>query len=208
MLKTISTFALILLLIAAVAQADGTGFRMTSVDPGGTRPLNVALWYPTGDSDTVEMVGENRVFYGIPVLEDATPQAGPFPLVVLSHGYGGSWRNLNWLAGELVSAGYVVAAPDHPGTTTFNRDPIQAGTLWERPRDLSRTIEAVLTDPSFAGQIDPARIAAIGHSLGGGRLRRLRAQGLIRCALRRTVWRIQTHGPVACHPSLGWIGQR
>ncbi|MGV6876807.1 alpha/beta hydrolase family protein, partial [Pseudochelatococcus sp. B33] len=66
-----------------------------------------------------------------------------------------------------VEAGYVVAAPDHPGTTTSDRDPARAATLWERPRDLSRTIDAVLADPAWAGPIDIGRIAAIGHSLGG-----------------------------------------
>ncbi len=89
------------------------------------------------------------------------------PLVVLSHGYGGSWRNLDWLAGELAGRGYIVAGPDHPGTTTFNKDPSQAATLWERPRDLGRIIDALAAEPTLAGSIDVNRIAAIGHSLGG-----------------------------------------
>lgn len=86
---------------------------------------------------------------------------------MLSHGYGGSWRNLNWLAGELVGQGYVVAAPDHPGTTSFNLDADDAAKLWERPRDLSRVIDVVILDETLAGQIAKDRIAAIGHSLGG-----------------------------------------
>ena len=167
MFKIVFSSAIALLLTVDAARADSIGFRMTSVNPGGTRPLNVALWYPTNDPGTAKIVGENRVFYGISALENSTPKAGLFPLVVLSHGDGGSWRNLSWLAGELVNAGYVVVAPDHPGTTTFNRDPAQSATLWERPRDLSRSIDAVLADATLAGQIDPDRIAAIGHSLGG-----------------------------------------
>ncbi|MFD2250358.1 putative dienelactone hydrolase [Pseudochelatococcus lubricantis] len=166
MLRFLSTLGA-LLLLAAAAQAGEIGFRRIVIDADGPRPLNVSLWYPTRDTTPSGPVGENRVFVGVPAVTDAAPDHRSHPLVVLSHGYGGSWRNLNWLAGELVAEGYAVAAPDHPGTTTFDRDPTRAATLWERPRDLSRTIDAVLRDPALAGRIDPDRIAAIGHSLGG-----------------------------------------
>lgn len=43
----------------------------------------------------------------------------------------------------------------------------QAAQLWERPYDLSRVIDAVTTDSALAGKVEPGRIAAIGHSLGG-----------------------------------------
>ncbi len=156
-----------LLILTTAAQAGGIGFRRIVIGADSTRPLNASLWYPTRDTAPSGPVGENRVFVGIPAVTDAAPDQERHQLVILSHGYGGSWRNLNWLARELVGAGYAVAAPDHPGTTTFDRDPRQAATLWKRPRDLSRTIDAVLADPALAGRIDPDRIAAIGHSLGG-----------------------------------------
>lgn len=164
--STLPFICLLLGLIPTLATAE-TAFRQITLDPQGNRPLEVALWYPTEDRGTAEAVGENAAFFGIPVLRDAAPEAGDHPLVLLSHGYGGSWRNLNWLAERLVDAGYVVAAPDHPGTTTFNRDPVQAAALFERPRDLSRAADALLADPALAGQVDADRIAAIGHSLGG-----------------------------------------
>ncbi|MFZ5673754.1 MAG: alpha/beta hydrolase family protein [Pseudomonadota bacterium] len=156
------------LLAATVAQAaDAIGFRETILDKDGARPLHVSLWYPTKSEDPAAIVGENRAFHGFPVIRDAAPVAGGKPLVVLSHGYGGSWRNLGWLAQELAGQGYIVAAPDHPGTTTFDRDPARAATLWERPRDLARVITALAGDASLAGDVDTNRIAAIGHSLGG-----------------------------------------
>ena len=161
------------LLLAALAMpaaqaADSIGFRQTKLaDAGGDRPLHVSIWYPTGDTGPVAEVGANLAFVGLPAITDAKPTGETHPLVVLSHGYGGSWRNLNWLAGELVQNGYVVAAPDHPGTTTFDRSPRQAARLWQRPRDLGRVIDALTDAPSLAGAIDARRIAAIGHSLGG-----------------------------------------
>ena len=60
-----------------------------------------------------------------------------------------------------------MAAPDHPRTTTFNKDADQAAKLWERPHDLSRVIDALTANSQLAGKVDAQRIAVIGHSLGG-----------------------------------------
>lgn len=156
------------LLAATFAHAaDAVGYRETTLDKEGKRPLHVSVWYPTQSAGETAVVGENRAFHGVPVLRDATPAPGSRPLVLLSHGYGGSWRNLSWLAMDLAAQGYVVAAPDHPGTTTFDQDPSRAAMLWERPRDLSRIIDGLAGDSGLAGKIDTSRVAAIGHSLGG-----------------------------------------
>lgn len=168
MLKfTFCTGGLWLLATTLAHSANTIGFRETELDRGKERPLHVSMWYPANDGGKAITVGENRVFYGIPAVRGGSPDATSRPLVILSHGYGGSWRNLNWLAGELVRKGYIVAAADHPGTTTFNKDPLQAAKLWERPHDLSRLIDMLTEDPAMAGKVDVNRIAAIGHSLGG-----------------------------------------
>lgn len=144
-----------------------TGSRQITIDAPGFRPLQVAIWYPVNKAGIVETLGENPAFTGIPVQRDAEPEAGEHPLVLLSHGYGGNWRNLNWLAADLVAKGFIVAAPDHPGTTTKNMDPIAARQLWLRPRDLTQVMDILIARPSLAGKIDTSRIAAVGHSLGG-----------------------------------------
>lgn len=61
----------------------------------------------------------------------------------------------------------IVAAPTHPGTAWADKDTPETAKLWERPRDLSRVIDHMTADPAWAASIDPDRIAAIGHSLGG-----------------------------------------
>lgn len=134
--------------------AESVGFREAKLDQDTARSLHVAIWYPTEDGANAVTIGENRVFQGTSAVKEALPDAGAHPLVVLSHGYGGSWRNLNWLAPELAQQGYIVAAPDHPGTTTFNKDADQAAKLWERPHDLSRVIDVLTTDPKLAGKVD------------------------------------------------------
>lgn len=163
--------ALVLLLLAALPvlpAAAASGFRQTTVaGKDGDPLLHLTLWYPTQTAATPIQLGETPAFVGLPVIRDAKPTPGSHPLVVLSHGYGGGWRNLAWLAGELVDRGYVVAAPDHPGTTTFDMRPADEVALWRRPGDISRTIDGLLAEPALAGQIAADRIAAIGHSLGG-----------------------------------------
>lgn len=163
----ISLSAIALIALTSIAPADSVGFHTIGIGGETPRPLNVALWYPSTDTGAEAIVGETPAFVGVAVFRNARPSEGAHPLVVLSHGYGGTWRNLSWLAEALVKDGYAVAAPDHPGTTHFNRDPQQAAMLWQRPRDLSRVIDALEGDSALAGAIDPGRIGAIGHSLGG-----------------------------------------
>lgn len=148
--------------------AELVGFReITVADASSQRPLHVALWYPTATTSPLLVSAENPVFEGLPAVKDASPAPAAHPLVVLSHSYRGNWRNLSWLVTSLVGQGYVVAAPDHPGTTTFDRRPAEAAKLWERSRDVSRVIDTLSADKSLAGAVDPQRIAVIGHSLGG-----------------------------------------
>jgi predicted dienelactone hydrolase len=101
------------------------------------------------------------------VHPNADAADGKHPLVLLSHGMYGNHRNQAWLASILTKQGYIVAAIDHPGTSTFQRDADHARELWERPRDISRTIDHILADPTYAGHVDAEQIFMAGHSLGG-----------------------------------------
>lgn len=143
------------------------GFRQLTLNGSGSRSIEVAVWYPTQQTDVGESIGENAAFEGSTVLRNAAPVPGAHPLLLLSHGHGGSWRNLAWLAEEMVSQGYIVAAPNHPGTTSQNADPKQARQLWLRPDDLKLAMRELIVDPAIAGEVDSTRIAAAGHSLGG-----------------------------------------
>jgi predicted dienelactone hydrolase len=143
------------------------GFRQLQLNKDSDRTLDAALWYPTDDRGKPEQVGENAAFTGTFALRDAKPTVQQRPLLLVSHGYGGNWRNLNWLAHDMAAQGYIVAAVDHPGTTTRNKEEQAAQQLWERPRDVIHLLDTLLEQPQLAGRVDPTRIAAVGHSLGG-----------------------------------------
>jgi predicted dienelactone hydrolase len=149
----------------SASASDAVGFRRTRIDDP-VRPLDVAVWYPTEATGATTLVGDNAVLVGEPVQEDAPPTAGRHRLVVLSHGYSGNWTNQAWLAIALAKQGYVVAGLNHPGTTSRDMDKARAG-LTDRPRDLSRLIDYLTSDPAWSGLIEPINVAAIGHSLGG-----------------------------------------
>ncbi|PIL21428.1 hypothetical protein P775_04515 [Puniceibacterium antarcticum] len=144
------------------ATANPVGFAALTT-PG----IDSVVWYPTSETTPVTIVAENPVFVGVPVVQNASVAGGLHPVAVLSHGYSGMWRNQAWLAERLASAGYIVASLNHPGTTYGDMDPLWASEPSNRPKQLSRVLDALLADKSLAPQIDRNRISVIGHSLGG-----------------------------------------
>ncbi|WP_420863723.1 alpha/beta hydrolase family protein [Algirhabdus cladophorae] len=150
-----------------LAEDLNTGLQQIAIaDPQGQRPLDGFLFYPTKDTDTTPSLG-NPVWASLPIVADAATLPQRHPLVLMSHGMFGNARNQAWLAAQLTQQGYMVAAINHPGTTTFNRDPDQRRMLWERPKDISRALTHLLRDPATMELIDPDRIYMAGHSLGG-----------------------------------------
>ncbi|WP_234819590.1 MULTISPECIES: hypothetical protein [Sinorhizobium] len=129
-------------LFAVPCHAIETGVRELSLaSPEGGRRLQVTVWYPAEPGGKAVLVGDNQVFKGAPALSEAPLLEGRYPLVVMSHGSGGRIQGMSWLAAELARAGFVVAGPNHPGTTSGNSTPADTPKLWERTHDLSFVID-------------------------------------------------------------------
>jgi predicted dienelactone hydrolase len=90
---------------------------------------------------------------------------GKHPLVVISHGTGGSMVDHYDTARALAQAGFVVAAVTHTGDTRGDRSRTQRIT--ERPGHLVRLIDYLTNDWSGHDAIDAKRIGAFGFSSGG-----------------------------------------
>jgi predicted dienelactone hydrolase len=162
-------FALLLATATATADPYRTGLidlEITQSD-GGTRNTQGFLWYPTDQTTGAVPAHGNTVWETIDVIPKAPAAPGQHPLVLMSHGLFGNARNQAWLAQALTAQGYMVAAIDHPGTSSFMRDPDHRRSLWERPRDISRTLDQILELEGFGAAVDQERIFMAGHSLGG-----------------------------------------
>ena len=105
-------------------------------------------------------------------LRDAAPDAGgaPYPLVVLSHGYPGSRLMMTYLAENLASKGYVVAAVGHTDST-FENVGAFSSTLVNRAKDQLFVIDEMArrsgSEGFLNGLVDADTSAIIGYSMGG-----------------------------------------
>jgi hypothetical protein len=80
---------------------------------------------------------------------------------------GGDFTGHHDVAETLADAGFIVAAIDHPGHTTFDMSSGDLSVFVERPTDIKRLIDFMLGAPPAAPKIDPKRIGFFGFSAGG-----------------------------------------
>jgi predicted dienelactone hydrolase len=132
------------------------------------------IWYPAdGGADVApQRFGPpgQPMFQASPAAPNAPLAAGAvkFPLIMLSHGTGGTVQSMAWFATALATRGYIVAGVNHPGNTAMAPYTVQGFTLWWlRAKDISVALDDLLADDEFGPRIDSQRIGAAGFSLGG-----------------------------------------
>ncbi|NIW49269.1 MAG: hypothetical protein GWN30_32235 [Gammaproteobacteria bacterium] len=159
------------------------GFTTLSIDSNS--PLSLAVWYPAEQVNEYETkvsypfevkftqpLGTLSVasFEGKAVL-NAPPDfsMSPYPLVILSPGFGIRPTAYAWLAEHLASYGFVVLSPNH------NEQLDPEHHLWRaviaRPKDIlavfSYVDESIQAGTALSKLYDPTTVAVIGHSFGG-----------------------------------------
>lgn len=141
---------------SAVVSAEATRFvDATWTDASRQREIPVRLYWPAGAS------------------------AGkPVPLVVFSHGLGGSRAGYSYLGRHWASLGFASLHVQHAGSDRA----VWGGNIFklvgnlqsaasesqaiDRARDVSFAITTILASKEFGPQINPAAIAVAGHSYG------------------------------------------
>ena len=108
------------------------------------RSLRTTIWAPEGD--------------------------GPFPIVLFSHGLGALPESFRPLFDDWVRDGFVVVGPTYPHTN--GRDATNPRDLANQPADASFVLDSVIElatdrDDPLSGRLDPERVGAVGHSMGG-----------------------------------------
>ncbi|WP_309606420.1 serine aminopeptidase domain-containing protein [Phenylobacterium sp.] len=158
---TLAGWTVALFLCLAPAAGASVGFQTASIAVAGDRPLRVGIWYP---SDAAEAPTPLALSMQI-VAPDAAMAGSRHPLIVISHGTGGSFADHFDTAQALARAGFIVVAVSHTGDTYDDRS--RALRITERSGQLVRTIDYMTTEWRDHGAVDARRIGAFGFSSGG-----------------------------------------
>lgn len=165
---------------SAVAQVAGETHRTTTIASAAVRDaqhrptLRVTIWYPAekGAEATSLAIGDpaKPLFTVGAAAADAPiePSSARRPVILLSHGFGGSARMMGWFGIAMAQSGYIVISVDHPGNNGVDMMTVPGAILpWERAEDLKQALKAVAEDPILGPQLDLTRIGAAGFSAGG-----------------------------------------
>lgn len=150
----------------------------------------VEIWYPAVEGSTGTETYDVRDFVGegiravltgdapstvtYPASRDAEVADGAFPVVMFSHGAVGMRSQSAFLTSNMASWGMIVVSVDHPSRSMEN---VLAGTAGAGQSnsvdDLLQGLELITAEGAdtasrFNGHVDAERVAAVGHSAGGG----------------------------------------
>lgn len=178
---TLSISALSAVASPAATQVAGETHR-TAVQPSAAvrdaaqrTALRVTVWYPAAEGAVARplVIGppDGPLFRVASVAPDApiaTNGGRRRPVILLSHGFGGTARVMGWFGAAMAEAGYVVASVDHPGNNGIDEMTVPGAILWwERAEDLKRALDLVARDSVLGPHVDVERVGAAGFSAGG-----------------------------------------
>lgn len=157
LLSTLATLACVLAGTGVHAAGFQHGF---AADPDG-KPLEIGIWYPSQAAAKTLALGPTMMTVAL----NGPVQGSALPLVVMSHGTGGSYLGHFDTAIALADAGYVVAAVTHTGDNYADQS--RSVFIMDRPRQISRVLDHLLSTWDGRAAIDPARVGMFGFSAGG-----------------------------------------
>jgi len=161
-----------------------------NVDPA-TRELRVRFWYPSQISENNVAEGNKAIyehdivvggnepiainFTGKAIVDAAAKTDEKFPLIIMSHGFGGWAEHYSNLGEHIASRGYVVASIDHAdvratGPASFLTS--FGNVVQNRSLDQRQIINHIIaktksTKDGYMTAIDTNKIGLIGYSMGG-----------------------------------------
>jgi predicted dienelactone hydrolase len=153
------------LLSLLMSSAHCAGLALIDIPADADGPaLKAAVWTPCAQPSEQITVGNIT----LPGTTDCPVTGAKLPLIVISHGHGGSRLGHHDLAETLADAGFIVAAINHPGDTTTDMSRAnEPSEFVERPMDIKRLIDYMLGASPDAANIDSQAIGFFGFSRGG-----------------------------------------
>jgi predicted dienelactone hydrolase len=148
--------------------------------PTEERRLKVRIWYPASASTadraryTHSFAGPGQPPFEIVMQGIAATNAPPlpaqrFPLLLMSHGFGGWSTQFSNLGEVIASHGYVVASIDHNDDQITSKSDFLlsfGNVLLNRAQDQRQLLARLLADAN-ALNIDSEKVAVLGYSMGG-----------------------------------------
>ena len=156
LLFALTTFALALAGTCVHAAGFQRGF---TADPDG-KPLEIGIWYPSATMPLPLAMGPTTMSVAV----NGAVQGKALPLVVVSHGTGSSYLGHFDTAIALADAGFVVVAVTHTGDNYADQS--RSADVMDRPRQISRVIDHMLSAWDGRAMIDSKRIGMFGFSAG------------------------------------------
>lgn len=176
-----TSLALVIALLSACAQPGTFAAAAPGVPSAREAALAVALPMPGADryeARYFEWQDEARQRQvNVKVYLPTAQAQGPVPLVVFSHGIGGSREGYTYLGKHWAANGIASMHLQHVGSdrTLWRGNPLtlvsrlqdaaSESEAMDRARDLHFALDQLLADP-VAQRVDASRIAAAGHSYG------------------------------------------
>jgi predicted dienelactone hydrolase len=160
-------------------QAAATSEPLPSFLPADLQQTGPVRW----QQETIILEDQSRdrtipVDVYLPLTSTSRP--APHPVIVISHGLGADRTSFAYLAQHLASYGFVVAVPEHPGSSAAQLQALLAGSanqvtlpseFIDRPLDVSYLLDELSRlanrDPTFQGRLNLEQVGVIGQSFGG-----------------------------------------
>lgn len=156
----LSAVAAIAMMLAGTC-VHAAGFQQGVAADQGGKPLVIGIWYPSQTIAKPVSMGPTTMTVAI----NAPVNGKALPMIVMSHGTGGSYLGHFDTAIALADAGFVVVAMHHTGDNYADQS--RSVDIMDRPRQVSRVIDHMLSSWEGRAAIDPQHVGMFGHSAGG-----------------------------------------
>lgn len=157
-------------------QADLLALR----NPGTYQWDVVPLALTDNRPQRIQMSGQPRTFVADIYMPRVAARSATLPIIVISHGLGSGRAAFKYFAEHLASHGFVVAVPEHPGSSERQISALLDGKaddvsnpkeFMDRPLDVSFLLDELSrlnqTDDRFKGHLNLNQVGVMGQSFGG-----------------------------------------
>jgi predicted dienelactone hydrolase len=148
----------------AASSIAAVGYQQVTVPDRDGKSMQAGIWYPSNTQPSAHPLG----MFSQEVALNGPVAGQGLPLILISHGTGGSLSSHIDTANALARAGFVVLAVTHIGDNLEDKRYVgNRIDLIDRPRQVKVALDWVLSSWPSRLNLNPRRIGVFGFSLGG-----------------------------------------